>query len=161
MKQSVWLLNVGTLLFLVLIVGLHFGTKFIEQVGAFSFIILNTQHKHLYNLLDLSDSSSNSWWILSREVTCIAPVIANLAFYCTDSSFSQKYSFWDIAINHFYQDSFCHKSCTIFVISSPFLSILVACFFIGITKIMYFSVFSPKQVNYFFNSSANSFMIKW
>ena len=131
----------GILLFLVLIVGSHFGTKFIEQVGAFSFIILNTQHKHLYNLLDLSDSSSNSWWILSREVTCIAPVIANLAFYCTDSSFSQKYSFWDIAINHFYQDSFCHKSCTIFVISSPFLSILVACFLLEPQRLCIFQCF--------------------
>ena len=28
-------------------------------------------------------------------------------------------------------------------------------------KVRYFSVFSPKQVNCFLNSSANSFMIKW
>ena len=31
---------------------------------------------------------------------------------------------------------------------------------IGTVKVMYFSVFSPKQVNCFLNFSANSFMIK-
>ena len=47
-----------------------------------------------------------------------------------------------------------------FVISSPFLSILVTSFSIGTLRAMYFSVFSPKQVNSFLNSSANSFMTK-
>ena len=37
-----------------------------------------------------------------------------------------------------------------FVISSPFLSILVTFFSIGTVKVMYFSVFSPKQVNCLF-----------
>ena len=41
-----------------------------------------------------------------------------------------------------------------FAISSPFLSILVTSFSIGTVKVMYFSVFSPKQVNCFSNSSA-------
>ena len=47
----------------------------------------------------------------------------------------------------------------VFVISSPFLSILVTSFCIGTEKIVYFSVFSNKQENYFSNSSANTFMI--
>ena len=45
--------------------------------------------------------------------------------------------------------------------SFPFLSILVTSFSIGTEKAMYFSVFSPKQVNYSSNPSGNSFMIKW
>ena len=49
----------------------------------------------------------------------------------------------------------------VFVISSPSLSILVTFLSIGMEKVMYFSVFSAKQVNGFLNSSANSFMIKW
>ena len=48
-----------------------------------------------------------------------------------------------------------------FVIPSPSLSILVTPFSIETVNAMYFSVFSAKQVNYFSNSSANSFMIKW
>ena len=47
-----------------------------------------------------------------------------------------------------------------FVISFPFLSILVTSFCIGTEKIVFFSVFSYKQENYFSNSSANTFMIK-
>ena len=46
-----------------------------------------------------------------------------------------------------------------FVISSPFLSILVIYFSIGTVKVMYLSVFSPKQVNCFLNFSASSYMI--
>ena len=48
-----------------------------------------------------------------------------------------------------------------FIIPSPFISILVTSFSIGTVKVMYFSVFSPKQVNCFLDSSAKSFMIKW
>ena len=48
-----------------------------------------------------------------------------------------------------------------FVLSSPFLPILVTSFCIGTEKVMCFSVFSPKHVSYFSNSSVNSFMIKW
>ena len=48
-----------------------------------------------------------------------------------------------------------------FLISSPFLSVLLTSFSIGTVKVILFSVFSPKQVNCFLNSSANSFMIKW
>ena len=46
-----------------------------------------------------------------------------------------------------------------FVISTPFLSILVTSFTIGTVKVMSFLVFSPKQVNCFLNSSAKSFLI--
>ena len=49
----------------------------------------------------------------------------------------------------------------VFVISSPFLSILVISSCTGTENVMYFSVFSPKQVNCFWNYFANSFMIKW
>ena len=49
----------------------------------------------------------------------------------------------------------------VFVISSPFLSILVTSFSVGTENVIFFSVFSPTQVNFFSNSSANSFMIKW
>ena len=59
-----------------------------------------------------------------------------------------------LSINHKMQDIF-------FVIFSLFLSILVTSFSIVTVTVMYFSVFSPKQVNYFSNSSASSFMIKW
>ena len=45
----------------------------------------------------------------------------------------------------------CHNELDIFlVISSPFLSSLVTSFSIGTVKVLYFSVFSPKQVNCFF-----------
>ena len=43
---------------------------------------------------------------------------------------------------------------------SPFWSILVTSFSIENVKVIYFSKFSPKQVNCYLNSSANSFMIK-
>ena len=41
LKQSVQQLKMGTLLFLVLVFVSHFGTKFIKQLGASPFIILN------------------------------------------------------------------------------------------------------------------------
>ena len=47
-----------------------------------------------------------------------------------------------------------------FVISSPFLLIFVTSFSVGTVKVIYFSVFSSKQVNCLLNSSASSFMIK-
>ena len=47
-----------------------------------------------------------------------------------------------------------------FAIFSQFLSIHITSFSIGTVKVMYFLVFSPKPVNYFLNSSANSFMAK-
>ena len=47
------------------------------------------------------------------------------------------------------------------VISSQFLSIFVTPFSVGNLNAMYFSVFSPKQVNCFLNSFANSCMTKW
>ena len=49
----------------------------------------------------------------------------------------------------------------VFVISFPFLSILVTTFSIETENVMYFSVCSPKQVNCFSYSSGNTFMIKW
>ena len=48
-----------------------------------------------------------------------------------------------------------------FAISSPFVSIPVTSFSIENVKVMHISVFYPKQVHCFLNSSANSFMIKW
>ena len=54
----------------------------------------------------------------------------------------------------------CNMSNICFVISSQLLSILVTSFSIGTVKVMYFPVFSAKQVNCFFNSSANSFIRK-
>ena len=48
-----------------------------------------------------------------------------------------------------------------FAIFSPFLPILLTSFFIETEKIIYFSVFSPKQVTCPSNSSASSSMIKW
>ena len=56
----------------------------------FSSIILNNQTRRSNHLLDLSDSNPNFWYILSQEVRCMAPIIANVALYCTDSTFSQK-----------------------------------------------------------------------
>ena len=58
-----------------------------------------------------------------------------------------------LSINFNMQDIF-------FVISSPFLSILITSFFIGTVKVMYFSASSPKHVNCFLNSSVKCFMIK-
>ena len=55
----------------------------------------------------------------------------------------------------------CNMKDIFFVISSPFLSILVTTFSNGTVKVMYFSVFSPRQVNCFLSFSANSFMIIW
>ena len=53
-------LKVGILLFLVLMIGSHYGYKFIKYLGAFSFIILDIQLRRLYHLLDLSGSRPNS-----------------------------------------------------------------------------------------------------
>ena len=52
--------------------------------------MLNIKQRHLNHLRDFSDSKPNSWNILSREVPCMAPVIAKAALYCADSNFSQK-----------------------------------------------------------------------
>ena len=54
----------------------------------------------------------------------------------------------------------CNMEDIYFVISSPFLSILVTSVSIGTVNVMYFSVFSPKQVNCFLSSSPHLFMIK-
>ena len=53
LKQSVQQLKMGTLLFLVLVFVSHFGTKFIKQLGASPFIILNITPRSLYHHLDL------------------------------------------------------------------------------------------------------------
>ena len=55
----------------------------------------------------------------------------------------------------------CNLYNIVLMISFTFLLFLVTSFSIETGKVMYFSVFSPKQVNYLSNSSANSFMIKW
>ena len=44
----------------------------------------------LCHLQDLSDSSPKSCSFFSREVPCMAPVIARAVLYCIDSSFLQK-----------------------------------------------------------------------
>ena len=54
----------------------------------------------------------------------------------------------------------CNPYDIVFVISFPFLLILVTSFSIGTEKVMSFSVFSPKQVICPSNSSAISIMIK-
>ena len=54
----------------------------------------------------------------------------------------------------------CNLQDIVFMISFQFLSILVTSFSVGAEMIMYFLVFTPKQVNCPSNSSANSFMIK-
>ena len=64
-----------------------------------------------------------------------------------------------LAINHALSTN-CYTQDIFFVISSAFLSIFVTSFSIGPLKVMYFSVLSPKQVNCFLNSYANSFVIK-
>ena len=46
-------------------------------------------------------------------------------------------------------------------VSFPFLSILLTSFVIGTEKILYFPVFSPKELNSPSNSFASSSMIKW
>ena len=48
----------------------------------------------------------------------------------------------------------------VFVISSPFLLILVTSFSIGTKKVIHFSISSPKQINFPSNPSASSFMMK-
>ena len=64
------------LLFLVTMVCWPFGIKLVKYLGASSFIILNMQQRRLYHLLFLSDSSPSFRQIFSREVPCMAPVIA-------------------------------------------------------------------------------------
>ena len=54
----------------------------------------------------------------------------------------------------------CNMQDRFFVNSPPFLSILATFFAIRTLQVIYFPVFSPKQVNYFPNSSADFFMIK-
>ena len=52
------------------------------------------------------------------------------------------------------------KILSLLMVSFSFLLILITSFSIGTVKTMYFSVFSPKQVNCLLHSSANFFMIK-
>ena len=59
-----------------------------------------------------------------------------------------------LSINYTIQNIF-------FVVSSPFLPIPVTSLSSVTVKIIYFSVFSPKQVIFFVDSSANTFLIKW
>ena len=54
----------------------------------------------------------------------------------------------------------CNMQDILFVISFSLLLILVTFFSIGILKVMYCSVFFPKQVTCFLNSYANYFMTK-
>ena len=54
----------------------------------------------------------------------------------------------------------CNELDIFFVISSPFLLIILTSFSIWTVKAMYISVFSPRQVNCFLNYSANFIMIK-
>ena len=44
---------------------------------------------------------------------------------------------------------YCNMQDIFFVISSPILSIFVTSFSIGTVNVMYFSTFSPKQINVF------------
>ena len=48
-----------------------------------------------------------------------------------------------------------------FVISFPFLSMLLTSFVIGTEKVLHFLVFSPGQLNSPSNYFTSSFMIKW
>ena len=54
----------------------------------------------------------------------------------------------------------CNMEDIFFVICPPFLSVIVTSISIGTVNVMYISVFSPKQVNCFLNSSLNFFLIK-
>ena len=49
----------------------------------------------------------------------------------------------------------------VFMISSPFLSILLTSFGIGPENVLYYSVFSLGKLNSLSNSFASSFMFKW
>ena len=49
----------------------------------------------------------------------------------------------------------------VFMISSPFLSILLTSFVIGPENVLYYSVFSLGKLNSLSNSFASSFMFKW
>ena len=48
------------------------------------------QHKLVNHLLDFSDSKRNSIKMFSLDVPCMEPVMASIALYWIDSSFSQK-----------------------------------------------------------------------
>ena len=48
-----------------------------------------------------------------------------------------------------------------FLISSPFLSILVTAFSIETKKVVNFLLFFPKHLNFSSNSFTSSFIIKW
>ena len=48
-----------------------------------------------------------------------------------------------------------------FLISSPFLSILVTAFSIETEKVVNFLLFFPKHLNFSSNSFTSSFIIKW
>ena len=48
-----------------------------------------------------------------------------------------------------------------FLISSPFLSILVIAFSIETEKVVNFLLFFPKHLNFSSNSFTSSFIIKW
>ena len=65
----------------------------------------------------------------------------------------------DLAINRALSIN-CNLCDMVFVMSYPFLSILVTSLSIRTENVIYFSVLSPTQVNCFSSSSASSFLIK-
>ena len=89
LEQSVLQLQLVIWLSLVLMVCLLLGVNFIRQFGASSFFTLNMQLRRSNHVLDLTESSPNSWQIFSQDVPWMAHVIANVALYCKDSNFLQ------------------------------------------------------------------------
>ena len=123
------------------------------------------QHKHLYSI------KSSLKFVYSRkqlQYLYLIPQVLHFLLSCPNShlipwipseSLLTRFD-KEIAINLALsvKDIFFVYFVYCIFFSSPFLSILVTSFSIGTVNVISFSVFSPKQVNCYLSSSANSFM---
>ena len=112
------------------------------------------QHKHFHSI------QSSSKLIYSRkqsQYSYLIPKVPNFLSLCpylhlilwTPSEKLLTRFNNELAINLALLTN-CNMQGIFFVISSPFLSILASSFSFGTVKVMYFSGFSPKQLNCFF-----------
>ena len=123
------------------------------------------QHKHFHSI------QSSSKLIYSRkqsQYSYLIPKVPNFLSLCPylhlilwtpSEKLSTRFNN-ELAINLALLTN-CNMQGIFFVISSPFLSILASSFSFGTVKVMYFSGFSPKQLNcfFYFNSSADKIII--
>ena len=120
------------------------------------------QHKHLYfiksSLKFVYSRKQSQYLYLTQHVSHFLLPCSNLPLMLYSPSERVLTRFDNEVFTNLALSKKSNMLDIFFAISSPFLSIHEDPFSIG--KVMYFSVFSPKQVNCFLSFAANSFIIK-